>query len=851
MSSLPSPTPSHQLYLTLDQEQLLQLFPWLQTNKLPPCRSVSGSQPAGPSNFVHHPFMDIGMKMQKYNDALGEFKMLGIAQVAVLPELVIVGDQSSGKSTLMSALARLNIPTSSGICTRCPFHIRMGSSSHWSCTVSLQQDYEYHPPNHALTQSDVTFEDPFPPWVPKPMKTIVFKTIHEHDAVDIEEILRWAQVATLNPSHNPKQFVPGEGSYTKETDLDSANALTEARFSPNVVSLEMKGPCFPDISFVDLPGVFALSDQKIDDYLVDVVENLTGKYVGREEAIIVLALPMDRDIDNSRALRIIRELEAESRTIGVLTKADRLDSNSPDSIAYWLSVLDERKQKVKENGFYITSLPPDRPMETLAKWEDSFFRAGAKDWPPDFGKYVNRCGVDQLRDHITKELEDAVACSLPNIKQKFQTRLKETQAHLNEMPDLPRNVEHEVRTSLRELYTSVKRAFSNQGFEEQYKRLTEGFYRHIVQLKPKCIVSTRDLRVKARPEDVVVIDSDDSDSQTVNRKRSGPRVTVIGSTPKRQRRSGLFTASIQAEGPSTRGHFSPLNPASPSARRPGERVKFSLPELHWEIKHKTRGGFSEVVPFELHERLCLDAISQWEEPLEKFIDQATTMLRTMVTEVLKNSLKKFARRQIYKESQKILMTFLKDKSTHQHERLKELYGNEMYRAVTINEEGLNNFKAKEKQTIERIRIFTRAKEEGLIDEDRQLKRLDVMSQEEKLEDTRSLAKWQAQLKEDPFQREIDVIANVRAYYLTAATRFVDGVSMDVNSWLFRAFREKGLDDHMDKNLGLTPYPDVSTYSSLMEEDAATAQTRRQLKREQTKLMTAMSRIIDLETSFTH
>jgi hypothetical protein len=54
-----------------------------------------------------------------------------------------------------------------------------------------------------------------------------------------------------------------------------------------------------------LPRIFAISEVKSDDYLVDVVENLTCKYVDWREAIM-LALPMDHDLNNLRALKIIR-----------------------------------------------------------------------------------------------------------------------------------------------------------------------------------------------------------------------------------------------------------------------------------------------------------------------------------------------------------------------------------------------------------------------------------------------------------------------------------------------------------------------------------------------------------------
>lgn len=236
------------------------------------------------------------------------------------------------------------------------------------------------------------------------IETKVFKTKYQQDSTSIDEILKWAQIAILNPTQNHEQFVPGEGMYAKETDLETAKRNTEARFSPNIVSLEMKGPDFPDLSFYDLPGVFAISELKGDDYLVDVVENLTRKYVAREKAIIMLALPMDLDIDISRTLKIIRDSNAEDRTIGVLTKADRPSFDIPNTVAYWLAVLQGKKQTVG-HGFFATSLPPGKGLDALAAWEESFFRAGV--WPLAFDEFVDRCGVDALRVYITKQLGDA------------------------------------------------------------------------------------------------------------------------------------------------------------------------------------------------------------------------------------------------------------------------------------------------------------------------------------------------------------------------------------------------------------------------------------------------------------
>lgn len=45
-----------------------------------------------------------------------------------------------------------------------------------------------------------------------------FKTIF--DPSEIEEVLRWAQVAILNHNQNFELFIPGEGAVSKQMSLD-------------------------------------------------------------------------------------------------------------------------------------------------------------------------------------------------------------------------------------------------------------------------------------------------------------------------------------------------------------------------------------------------------------------------------------------------------------------------------------------------------------------------------------------------------------------------------------------------------------------------------------------------------
>ena len=65
------------------------------------------------------------------------------------------------------------------------------------------------------------------------------------DRVLLEGLVVRAQLAVLNPS------TPFETFLYEDLDL---NAPSELSFTPDIVCLEITGPEYTDISFVDLPG---------------------------------------------------------------------------------------------------------------------------------------------------------------------------------------------------------------------------------------------------------------------------------------------------------------------------------------------------------------------------------------------------------------------------------------------------------------------------------------------------------------------------------------------------------------------------------------------------------------------
>ena len=358
-------------------------------------------------SFFHTSFQDIGKKLKECNDTLGELQQLGVSHDVQLPELVLVGDQSAGKSSLMSGLANLDLPRSDGACTRCPLHIRVSRNTEWSCRVSLRKDYAYRPPSdRQIDEDDVTVQDPFFPWKKKSNTTVhEFKTMH--DKSEIEDVLRWAQIAVLNDDKPHDLFVPGSGSIAQSISTDQATESTLAKFSPNIVSLEIRGPELPDLSFYDMPGIFQNPADARDDYLVVVVRNLAMAYIQHPSAIILCSMPMNVDAENSCTFGLIRRLNASSRTIGVLTKADLVpESGNHDQ---WLAIMKGEAHQTGL-GYFITARPQDKSLENVLRWEESFFENHVEEWwPAKFHEFSDRCGVEKLKAFLSERLGEEFA----------------------------------------------------------------------------------------------------------------------------------------------------------------------------------------------------------------------------------------------------------------------------------------------------------------------------------------------------------------------------------------------------------------------------------------------------------
>ncbi|CAG9332333.1 unnamed protein product [Blepharisma stoltei] len=283
-----------------------------------------------------------------------------------LPQIVVVGSQSSGKSSVLeSIVGRDFLPRGSGIVTRCPLQLKL---------VRINEDEEYGVFSHV---GDCKFTD--------------FSLIRD-------EIINRTQELTGN----------GKGITTKPIDLTI--------YSPKVL----------DISLVDLPGIVKISVSGQSEVIAKQIREMIIEYIQNPNAIILAVSPANNDLANSDALHIAQMVDPRGeRTLGVLTKIDIMDRGTdalsmlngsvfPLRLGYVGIIC--RSQEDINNGM---------PMDIHSQLEDRFFKES-----PIYGRISDRLGVRYLRTRLNKLLMDHINNTIPEVKKNIMDLLQAVESEL-------------------------------------------------------------------------------------------------------------------------------------------------------------------------------------------------------------------------------------------------------------------------------------------------------------------------------------------------------------------------------------------------------------------------------------
>jgi GTPase SAR1 family protein len=339
-----------------------------------------------------HSTLALAENQQRLISSIQKLSTLGIdATLPSLPKIVVVGDQSHGKSSIVEALCAVSLPRAEGTCTRCPFElVTTSSTAEWQCEVSLHKKWR-----HVLgsTSSKAIRWDP----LTQP-EIVRFATVTNKDS--LEHALQRAQIAILNPQLQATTVL-------HNSEVVQSNALN---FSPNVVHLKISGPGLPELSLYDLPGAINVTESEDDMHLVDFVKELIEGYVKEPKAIILLTVAANQDVETCRAFNIVRQEKATLRCKGVLTKPDLIASNGTplDRIR---QMLNRSKWPLGEGWHVTKSLSQNdinlRVTHSQAREQEMAFFS-EEPWGTTLSEFCDLFGIRNLQSALSRKLTEHI-----------------------------------------------------------------------------------------------------------------------------------------------------------------------------------------------------------------------------------------------------------------------------------------------------------------------------------------------------------------------------------------------------------------------------------------------------------
>ncbi|KAL8377889.1 hypothetical protein RB595_008531 [Gaeumannomyces hyphopodioides] len=340
-------------------------------------------------------------------DIIDRLRSHGIGEVIDLPEIIVCGDQSAGKSSVLEAISGHPFPTKDGVCTR------------FVTELVLRRE-------------------------PTPKFKVSINPGPERAPQDAERLRRFAN--SIDAS-NPLNVVV-------ESAKTAMGLSDSKRFSNDVLRVEISGPDQAHVTMVDLPGIFRAgsSEQSVKD--VKTVNAMVRKAMSRPRSIILAVVSASNEFNNQEVTELARKFDpTRSRTLGLITKPDKLNEGSESERNYVR--LARNQDVVLELGWHVLRNRGNEKNEDLDltrdEVESEFFAKGA--WLSVDSSHL---GVSPLRKRLSVVLGKQILKHLPNLHQEVADRIRVCEDILTRLGD-PR----ESPEAQRKYLLSVSRRFSS------------------------------------------------------------------------------------------------------------------------------------------------------------------------------------------------------------------------------------------------------------------------------------------------------------------------------------------------------------------------------------------------------
>lgn len=353
-------------------------------------------------------------------DVIDLLRSQGVSHYVPLPQLIVCGDQSAGKSSVLEAVSGVRFPTKDNLCTRFATELILRRGPEANVAVGII------PGEDRSEDERVTLSS--------------FKVL----GALIEDFPSLVESAK---------------------EAMGLNTSTKA-FSSDVLRVEVTGPNQAHLTLVDLPGLIHAENKQQSANDVNLVSSLVQSYMAKSRSIILAVVSAKNDYANQIVTKLARDVDPKGvRTLGIITKPDTLHIGSESEKAF--VELAKNEDVTFRLGWHILKnrdyAKRDCPTEERDEDERSFFSKGIWTTLP-----TNLLGLDPLKPRLSTLLRDQIISELPSLIHDVESGIDDCKNRLARLG--------EARGSLKEQRRYLMHV--GQSFSSLVKAAVGGVYIH-------------------------------------------------------------------------------------------------------------------------------------------------------------------------------------------------------------------------------------------------------------------------------------------------------------------------------------------------------------------------------------
>ncbi|KAK7977090.1 interferon-induced GTP-binding protein Mx1 [Apiospora saccharicola] len=336
---------------------------------------------------------EVGLGNQATLTKIDKLRELNVGAEIPLPQLVAVGDQSSGKSSVLESITGFSFPRAAGLCTRYATQITCRRAAERSITISI---------------------------ISRPH-------------ADLATRFRLRQFMHKLPDMNNEKLIEifDKASVAMGIQMSKTDA-TDGRsaFSQDILKIEISGPDQDHLTVIDVPGIFRVATPGLTTETdIVLVENMVKSYINDRRTIILAIVPSNVDIATQEILKLADKADpAGDRTMCVLTKPDLANEEASKDVIRDLVLGNSSNLKL---GYHVVKNrgadDHDSTLTDCLVAESAFFMESA--WTP----IIDRCGNTSLKHRLRRLLMNISKQEMPHVKTDIEHNLQACKGKLEAM----------------------------------------------------------------------------------------------------------------------------------------------------------------------------------------------------------------------------------------------------------------------------------------------------------------------------------------------------------------------------------------------------------------------------------